>query len=166
PDGINSFQNTRRAILANRGFCMVHAPEFKTYHANSWGASAGDSPWGYDVSGAAPALHEPEPNGTVSIYSAVASLPFTPEETLDMMRYLYQNHPQTWGPYGFYDAYNLAVDPPWYSDSLYGIDKGCSMLMIENYLSGLVWDVYTNSAPIQKALSILGFTERTGAPSR
>ncbi|HEX8683816.1 MAG TPA: glucoamylase family protein [Ardenticatenaceae bacterium] len=166
PDGVDWFENTRRAILANRAFCLEHASEFKTYGENSWGASAGDSPWGYDVSGAPPSFHEPEPNGTVSIYSAIASLPFTPELVLDMMRHLYQNHPQSWGPYGFYDAYNLDASPAWYSHSLYGIDKGCSMLMIENYLSGLIWDVYTNSATIQKALSTLGFTKRTSAQSQ
>lgn len=163
PDGVDWAENTRRAILANRAFCMEHADEFKTYHANSWGASAGDSPWGYDVSGATPALHPQTPNGTVSIYSALASLPYTSDLVLEMAHHLYSSHPQTWGPYGFYDAYNLSVTPPWYSHSLYGIDKGCSMLMVENYLTGLIWDVYTTSQPIQQALDILGFTRRTNA---
>jgi hypothetical protein len=160
PDGLDWFNNTRLATLANRSFCLEHAAQFKTYHTNSWGASAGDSPWGYDVSGATPSLHEPKPNGTVSIYGGLSSLPFTPELVMEMVQYLYEQHPQTWGPYGFYDSYNLAVSPPWYSQSLYGIDKGCSMLMIENYLSRLIWETYTNSTTIQKALAILGFTKR------
>ncbi|HUM70035.1 MAG TPA: glucoamylase family protein [Chloroflexota bacterium] len=152
PDGVDWFHNTRLATLANRQFCLEHAAHFKTYHANSWGVSAGDSPWGYDVSGSTPSLEEPEPNGTVSIYGALSSLPFTPEFTLDMMQYLYHQHPQTWGLYGFFDSYNLAVSPPWYSHSLYGIDKGCSMIMIENYLSRLIWETYTNSPTIQKSV--------------
>lgn len=160
PDGVDWFNNTRLATLANRAFCLEHAQQFKTYHANSWGASAGDSPWGYDVSGATPALHPPKPNGTVSIYGALSSLPFTPELTLPMAQYLYEHHPQTWGSYGFYDAYNLNANPPWYSHSLYGIDKGCSMIMIENYLSRLIWETYTNSPMIQRALAVLGFTRR------
>ncbi len=160
PDGIDWFNNTRLATLANRSFCMQRAAEFKTYHANSWGASAGDGPRGYEVSGSSPSLHPIPPTGTVSIYGALSSLPFTPTESTAMAEYLYQNHPQTWGPYGFYDAYNLAVDPPWYSHNLYGIDKGCSMLMIENYLTGLIWNTYTNSPEIQQALAILGFTQR------
>ena len=157
PDGVDWFNNTRLASLANRSFCMEHSKEFKTYHANSWGASAGDSPWGYDVSGATPSLRKPKPNGTVSIYGALAALPFIPEPTTEMIRYLYDEHPGTWGKYGFFDSYNLAVDPPWYSQSLYGIDKGCSMIMIENHLSGLIWNTYTNDPMIQKALSVLGF---------
>ncbi len=160
PNGVDWFNNTRLATLANRSFCLEHANKFKTYHVNSWGASAGDSPWGYDVSGATPSLHPPTPNGTVSIYSALSSLPFAPELTIDMVQYLYQNHPHTWGPYGFFDSYNLDVSPPWYSQSLYGIDKGCSMIMIENYLSRLIWETYTNSPTIQKSLGVLGFTRR------
>jgi len=162
PDGIDWFNNTRLATLANRSFCIEHSNIFKTYHANSWGLSAGDSPWGYGVSGSTPCLLEPKPNGTVSIYGALASLPFTPELTLDMIQYLYHNHPQTWGRYGFFDSYNLDVSPPWYSNSIYGIDKGCSMIMIENYLSRLIWDIYTNSPYIQKSLCILGFNRRVG----
>jgi hypothetical protein len=32
--------------------------------------------------------------------------------------------------------------------------------MIENYLTRLIWETYTNSSTIQKALDILGFTKR------
>lgn len=160
PDGVDWFNNTRLATLANRSFCVAHSQMFKTYHANSWGASAGDSPWGYDVSGATPSLDTPKPNGTVSIYGALAALPFIPEEALAMIQYLYKEHPQTWGRYGFFDSYNLDVDPPWYSHTLYGIDKGCSMIMVENYLSQLIWDTYTHSPEIQRALEILRFMPR------
>ncbi len=163
PDGIDWFENTRLATLANRSFCMAHADDFKTYSANSWGASAGDSPWGYDVSGATPALIEPEPNGTVSIYGAISSLPFVPDLAVKLVEHLYHDHPQTWGKYGFYDAYNLSVEPAWYSTALYGIDKGCSMIMIENYLSRLIWDIYSGSADIQHALKALGFYAREAA---
>ncbi len=160
PDGVDWFENTRLAALANRSFCLENADKFKTYQANSWGMSAGDSPWGYDVSGSTPCLVKPRPNGTVSIYSALSCLPFLPDLTMDMAEYLYDNQPRTWGPYGFYDSYNLDVHPDWYSQSGYGIAKGCSMLMIENYLSGLIWEVYTGSPTIQKALRVLGFTRR------
>ena len=125
--------------------------------------SAGDSPRGYEVAVGWPALHEPSHTGTVSIYSAVSCLPYIPDETLAMIEYLDREQPQTWGKYGFFDAYNLAVDPPWYSSSLYGIDKGCSMIMVENYLSGLVWKTYTNSPYIQNALRVLNFSSRMSA---
>jgi hypothetical protein len=34
------------------------------------------------------------------------------------------------------------------------------MIMLENYLTGLIWDVYTNCPYIKNALNILGFTEK------
>lgn len=166
PDGVDWFENTRLASLANRQFCIEHAGQYKTYHARSWGLSAGDSPWGYEVAGSAPSLYPPHHTGTVSIYNAIACLPYIPHEALEMIDHLYNEHPQTWGEYGFFDSYNLSVDPPWYSQSLYSIDKGCSLLMIENYLSRLVWKVYTNSDYIRNALSVLNFNRRAGTPSK
>ncbi len=160
PQGVDWFENTRLAALANRSFCIDQSRRIKTYNAGSWGASCGDSPWGYDVSGSPPSLYDPQPNGTVSIYGGIACLPFIPEFTLEMIDYLYHQHPRTWGKYGFFDAYNLDVSPAWYSQAIYGIDKGCSMIMIENYLSRSIWDVYTGSSLIQKALAILGFTRK------
>ena len=160
PDGLDWFENTRRAILAGRSFCLAEAGRYRTYHARSWGLSAGDSPWGYDVSGSEPCLEPPRHNGTVSIYSALAALPFVPDLTAEMLLYLFNEQPATWGRYGFFDAYNLAVTPAWYSPAVYGIDKGCSLIMIENYLSRLVWETYTQSPGIQQALAVLGFRRR------
>lgn len=160
PDGLDWFNNTRLAALANRSFCIENAGNFPTYHAKSWGVSCGDSPWGYDVSGSTPSLQEPKPHGTISIFAALACLPFVPELTLEMIDCVYHQHPQIWGQYSFFESYNLTVSPPWYSHSIYAIHKGCSMIMIENYLSRLIWDIYTNSPYIQKALAALGFTRR------
>ncbi len=161
PDGVDWFENTRRAALAHRAFCIANADRFRTYGENRWGLSAGDSPHGYDVFGAPPCLGEPHHDGTVSVYAAVACLPFLPDETLALVEHLYCEHPQVWHPkYGFTDALNLDVTPPWYSRTIYAIDKGLSLVMIENYLTGLVWNVYTESPYIRQALKTLGFTER------
>lgn len=160
PDGVDWFENTRRAALANRSFCIENSDKFKTYHANSWALSAGDCPRGYGVYGSSPCKSEPWHDGTISIYAALGCLPFIPEETLALTDYLYHQQPRTWGNFGFCDAYNLDVTPAWYSTSLYGIDKGCSMIMIDNYLSGMVWKTYTDSDLIQKSLTILQFTKK------
>lgn len=160
PDGVDWFENTRRAALAHRTFCIASADRFRTYSENRWGLSAGDSPHGYDVFGAPPCLGEPHHDGTVSIYAAVACLPFLPDEALALVEHLHHQHPQTWHPrYGFLDALNLDVEPPWYSRTIYAIDKGLSMIMIENYLTGLVWQVYTESPYIRNSLGILGFRQ-------
>jgi hypothetical protein len=164
PEGVDWFTNTRLAALANRSFCLEHAGSFRTYHAKSWGISAGDSPWGYDVSSSKPCLDQPVPKGTVSIWSALSCLPYNPGDVIEMVQYLYHEQPKTWGPYGFYDSYNLDVTPSWYSSAIYSIDKGCSAIMIENYLSGLIWKTYTNSPVIQNSLAVLGFRKRDGVP--
>lgn len=162
-DGVNWFHNARLMTLAQRDFCIEHSAKYRTYHDRSWGLSSGDSPRGYAVFGSQPCLHTPRHNGTVSIWGALASLPFCPDEVLEMADYLHQQHPQAWGEYGFVDAYNLDTRPGWYSSHTYGIDKGCSMIMIENFLSGLVWDVYTSSPQIQQALAVLGWRLPAGA---
>jgi len=159
PDGVDWFNNTKLAALANYRFCLENSHIFKTYHEKSWGLSCGDSPWAYSVCGSSPCLTEPMHNGTISIYGAIASLPFCPDLAINMIHHLYENHPETWGTYGFFDSYNLDHHPPWFSCSIYGINKGCSMIMIENYLSRLIWEVYTTSPIIQKALTILNFTK-------
>lgn len=157
PDGIDWFENTRRAALANRQFCIEQAARFKTYSEHCWGLSAGDSPRGYAVFGAPPCLEEPHHDGTISIYAAIACLPFIPTETLALINFLYHHHQPAWGQYGFFDACNLNLSPAWYSQTLYAIDKGISMLMIENHLSRLIWEVYTSSPLIRQALEILQF---------
>jgi hypothetical protein len=77
-----------------------------------------------------------------------------------MMFELYFNHPQTWGHYGFIDAMNLEIPTPWYSKKIIGIDKGCSMIMIENHMNRFIWDLYHASPIIKKAMSDLDFKER------
>lgn len=160
PKGVDWFENLRLAALANRDFCMQNAGQFRTYHAKSWGISSGDSPKGYAVFRSSPGCEETYHDGTVSIWSALACMPFLPAETAALIMYLYREQPQTYGKYGFFSAYNLAVEPPWFSQSVYGIEKGCSMIMLENYLTQLIWTIYTNSAYIQRALRILGFTRK------
>jgi len=160
PDGVDWFENLRLAALANRQFCLEHAEKYCTYHANSWGISSGDSPRGYAVFSGEPCFGKPYHDGTVSIWSAIACLPVLPAETSALIEYLYTSHHQTYGNYGFFSAYNLDVQPPWYSHSVYGIEKGCSMIMLENYLTGLIWNVYTDDWYIKNALSILGFKQK------
>jgi len=160
PQGIDWFNNAREAALANRQFCLDHKKDYPSY-AKLWGLSASDGPKGYIVCGALPAEHKPYHNGTISIYSVLSSFPYTPQESEAMMYELYYNHPQTWGKYGFIDALNLETSTPWFSRKILAIDKGCSMIMIENHMNRFIWDLYSACPRIQKAMSVLGFTERS-----
>jgi hypothetical protein len=163
-DGIDWFQNGRDVALANRQFCLDNADRYRGYE-HFWGLSASEGPKGYSVCGSQPCLEEPFHDGTISIYSALSCLPFIPKETTTFATDLYVLHPQTWGKYGFYDAFNVDVPTPWYSQNLLGIDKGCSMLLIENYYTGLIWKTYNASPYIQNALKVLQFKEKTAHES-
>jgi len=76
------------------------------------------------------------------------------------MEYYYENHPQLWGVYGFWDAYNLDVEPAWYAEHVIGIDKGITLLMLENYRSGLVWDLYMKNKYVKRGIDMLGWRKR------
>lgn len=160
PFGIDWFENAKQAALANRQFCLDHKKTYKGYE-RLWGLSASDGPKGYEVCGALPAESTPYHDGTISIYSALSSFPFTPKESETLMYELFYNHPQTWGPYGFYDALNLDSPTPWFSRRILGIDKGCSMIMIENLMNRFIWDLYSASPRIKHAYEVLGFQERS-----
>lgn len=158
PQGINWADNAKAAGLGNRDFCLSQQDRYPAY-AHLWGLSASDGPQGYQVSGALPALHEPHHNGTISVYSVLSSLPYTFKESVAVMETLYYHHPQSYGKYGYVDAINLDWPTPYFSPYTLGIDKGCSMLMIENVLTQSIWTLYTQHPLIQQALTILGFQE-------
>lgn len=69
----------------------------------------------------------------------------------------YASIPQLKGKYGFLDAFNLDVTPAWFSDRYIGIDKGISLLMLENYRSGLIWELTDRNSYIQTAFQRLEF---------
>ncbi len=129
----------------------------KTYGKNSWGLTACVSPKGYSGEfGAKPAKSQLKGNdGTISPSGAAGSMVFTPELSMQALEHYYNNFPKLWGKYGFKDAYNLDYGKPWYAKECIGIDKGISMLMIENYLSGLIWRYFMKNEYIQKGLEKL-----------
>jgi hypothetical protein len=161
-DGIDWFENSVKATLANRAFCKEKSSEFKTYHENSWGLTASASPTGYRVPGAPPYYEgcEPELEGTIAPTGAAGSIAFTPDESIAAMKYFYEEHPQLWGEYGFWDSYNLDVSPSWYSDHVIGIDKGITLLMIENYQTGLVWDLFMKNKYVKNGADLLGWKKK------
>ncbi|HEY4338286.1 MAG TPA: glucoamylase family protein, partial [Puia sp.] len=61
-----------------------------------------------------------------------------------------------WGQYGFMDAFNLTN--PWFSNTWLAIDQGPEIVMIENYRSGLLWNLFMSCPEIKKGLKNLGFT--------
>ncbi len=96
-------------------------------------------------------------DGTVPAYGAIGSIVFRPEEAINAMEN-YATYSGFLNTYGFVGSYNLdKFDSPWFANDVIGIDKGISILMIENYLSGMIWDIYMEVPYIQEAIKVLDF---------
>lgn len=162
-DGFNWFDNSVKATLANRKYCIDNPEGFKTYGENSWGLTACSSPSGYSGRfGISPSGLTEEVNkndGTVPPCGPAGSIPFTPEESIAALQYMYESFPELWGRYGFYDAYNLEGKEPWFAKWYIGINKGITLIMIENYRSGLIWNLYMENDYIKEGLENLMFKE-------
>ena len=144
PDGdLNYWDNSINAALANRHFCMDHAGEHATYGEDHWGLTAGDGPTGYKSYGALPAetaMHD----GTINPYGMVAAVPLVPYLAIPSIKTLYAAYGEKiYGAYGFRAGFNLERN--WWSRNYLGIDQGVSVLMLENYRTGMVWDVFMRS---------------------
>ncbi|MCX5793121.1 MAG: hypothetical protein NTY45_13030 [Elusimicrobia bacterium] len=148
------FENSVQATLANRQFCIDSSASFKTYGENSWGLTASIGPDGYKAYGAppGPALHD----GTVAPSAAAASIVFTPEYSIAAMRNYYARYrTDLWGRYGFADSFN--IDRDFFAPDAYGINVGPTVLMIENYRSGLIWRLFMSRPEVQKGMKAAGF---------
>ncbi|MCB9463504.1 MAG: Tat pathway signal protein [Candidatus Eisenbacteria bacterium] len=157
--GISYFENSRRATIAAREYCIANPGGHIGYSGDLWGLTASDDPFGYSAHGAPPPQND---NGTITPTAAASSLPFAPEYVLPTLQYMYSNFSQLWGPYGFKDAFNL--DFGWFASDYLGIDQGPIAIMIENYLTGSVWERIRANQDVQTGLARAGFTQTSDAP--
>lgn len=162
-EGTDWFKNSQIATLANRQYCIDNPEGFKAFHSRSWGLTASEGPSGYSGRYGSPPTgingeFEHLNDGTVVPAAPAGSIPFAPEECIDALKYFYEEVPALWGKYGFYDSYNLEGREPWIADRYIGIDKGVTLLMIENYESDLIWDLYMKNKYIQQSAAQLGWT--------
>jgi hypothetical protein len=149
------FENSRRATLAQRQYCIINPNGHAGYSSNVWGLTAcdGPSPLGYSARGA-PAGQD---DGTIAPTAAGGSIAFAPEYSVPTLRYFYnQFRSRIWTAYGFRDSFNLGAQY-WDSDEL-GIDQGPIVLMIENYRTQRPWQRFMRSAEAQRGLQRAGFS--------
>lgn len=132
--------------LINREYCINNAPKTNQYSGKVWGLTASDNPWGYGA-------HTPDnDNGTITPTAALSAFPYTPYYSMQVLRNLYENYKyELWGKYGFYDAFNLKAN--WYSKQYLAIDQGPIVCMIENYRSGLLWNLLMRIPDIKAGLA-------------
>ncbi|MBR1872077.1 MAG: beta-glucosidase [Bacteroidales bacterium] len=147
----NYFERNKAHSLIHYEYAKANPRGNKGLGENLWGfTSSDDYQFGYTS-------HNPgtqEENGTVSPTAAISSIPYTPKESMQVVRYLYDH--DAFGPYGFYDAYNEAASPA-VLDHYLAIDQGPEAVMIENYRSGLLWELFMSCPEVKAGLDKLGF---------
>jgi len=148
------WKQNRNHSLINHRYCELNPGNHCHYSDSLWGLTASDDPFGYRAH--APHGYYGEDNGTITPTAALGSMPYTPEESISALRtFYYYLYNDLWGPYGFYDAFNF--DENWFADSYIAIDQGPIVVMIENYRSGLLWDVFMKNEEVHTGLERLGF---------
>lgn len=162
-ENIDWFNNSIKATKANRFYCINNRHKFKTFGENSWGLTACIGTKGYSGGyGAKPCRTnlDKENDGTISPCGAIGSIVFTPKESISAMEYYYHEFPKLWGKYGFKDSYNLEGDKPWFAKEYIGIDKGISLLMLENYRKETIWKYYMRNKYVKQGLEKLGINNK------
>jgi len=146
------WQENKNQTLINWKWCSLNTKKFAGYSEDCWGLTASYSVKGY-------AAHSPgEINdlGVISPTAALSSFPYTPEQSMKAVKYFYYNlGSKIWGEYGFYDAFSEQNN--WYPQVYLAIDQGPVVIMIENYRTGLLWNLFMSSEDIQNGLKLLGF---------
>lgn len=183
--GIDYFENSRRATLAQRAYAAANPGGWAGYSAEVWGLTASDGPVDADYVIAGKPRHfmtyaargadftEVRDDGTLAPTAAGGSLPFAPEIALPALREMrrrYGDH--LFGRYGFVDAFNPTLTDPslrvatgsivpgvgWFDVDYLGIDQGPILGMAENYRSGLVWSLMRKDPYVVAGLKRAGFT--------
>lgn len=73
-----------------------------------------------------------------------------------MMHWYNNMKDNIWGSYGFYDAFSETAN--WFPKRYLAIDQGPIVVMMENYKTGFVWDLFMSAPEIKTGLKKLGFS--------
>jgi hypothetical protein len=135
----------------NYEYCVANPLNYYGYSNLCWGLTASDVPGGYNASSPTNDV------GVIAPTAAISSLPYTPAESMSALRFFYYKlGNKIWGQYGFVDAFSL--HRLWFANSFLAIDQGPIILMIENYRTGLLWNLFTSCPEVKNGMLSLGFT--------
>lgn len=172
--GIDYFENSRRATLANRQYCITNPAGYVGYEANVWGLTACDGPGndgkdnpniayqGYNARGTSRFYLQDD--GTIAPTAAGGSIPFAPEVCIPALKAMKEKYGKDiYGTYGFKDAFNLSISyedgrKGWFDPDYLGIDQGPIVIQIANYRSETIWKVLKKNQYILAGLKKAGFT--------
>jgi hypothetical protein len=167
------FENSRQATYVHQAYAIDNPRGFAGYGEHCWGITATDGPgWAkrmvngverefYDyVARGAP---DGPDDGTIAPWVVLASLPFAPEIVIPTINHMAHLDIGVNSRYGFKPSFNQTwevSDSPtgwWVSPYHFGVDQGPVALMIENYRTGLIWNIMRRSPYIVNGLKRAGF---------
>ncbi len=142
-------QNTAHTQI-NYNYCISNPHNYYGYSNLCWGLSASDEQNGYSA-------HAPgNDDGVITPTAAISSLPYSPIQSMGALRFFYYKlGNKIWGQYGFIDAFNLSTI--WYDSDWLAIDQGPEIVMIENYRTGLLWNLFMSCPEVKTGMKNLGF---------
>ena len=95
--------------------------------------------------------------GVIAPTAALSSIPFTPDQSMAALHFFYYVlGDKLWKDYGFIDAFSLEQN--WYANSHLAIDQGPIIIMIENYRTGLLWNLFASCPEVKTGMQTLGFS--------
>ncbi len=173
--GLDYFENSRRATYIQQQYAIINPLQFVGYGHQCWGITASDGPGPatLKINGVQRVFYDyiargvpfgPD-DGTVAPWAAIASIPFAPEIVLPVIdHYIYTLKLKEGNLYGFKATFNQTFPCKsgkacgWVSPYHFGINQGPILLMIENYRTGLLWQLMRNCPYLVNGLRRAGFT--------
>lgn len=169
------FGNSSKATRVQQLYAIDNTARFEGYGKNCWGITESDGPGPaiITVKGkerqfmnyAERAVPFGPDDGTVSPWAVISSLPFAPDIVLPAIRF-FLNEPDLniFNNYGFKSAFNQTyphkpINPHgWRSPWHYALNQGPAMVMIENFRTGLLWELMKDNQYILRGLRKAGFS--------
>lgn len=146
----NYFKNNQNIALINYRYCCENPNKYPNYGTYCWGLTASDGPWGYKAREPIAKMDD----GTIAPTGALSSFPYLPEESMNALKYLYRDCGDfLWGEYGFRDAFNRNED--WCANIYMGLNQAPMAVMIENYRTNLIWNLFMSAPEIKSAIDEL-----------
>lgn len=141
--------------LINYNYCKANPKQWYGYSDSVWGLTASNIRNGYTASSPT------NDQGFIAPTAALSSMPFTPDESMAALKfYYYVLGDKIFKEYGFTDAFSLDVlrNGAWFDDAFLAIDQGPIIVMIENYRTGLLWNLFMSAPEVKTGLQKLGFS--------
>jgi len=147
----NYTTQTKNHTLINYTHCKTNPNNQFGYSENCWGLTASDIKNGYTASSPTNDV------GFIAPTAALSSFPYTPAESMKALKFFYYvMGDKLFKDYGFVDAFSLKET--WFANSFLAIDQGPIIVMIENYRTGLLWNLFTSCPEVKTGMRSLGFT--------